>query len=60
MQTPATGLLWVYNWCVENTSTTIVDHLGDLNNILETNPEINRAVLALVCGGGADWSPNLL
>ena len=57
IQTPATGPLWVYNRCVKNTSTTIVDHLSDLNNILETNPEINRAVLALLCDGGPDWSP---
>jgi len=57
MQTPATGPLWVYNRCVKNTSTTIVDHLSDLNNILENNPEISRPVLALLCDGGADWSP---
>ena len=45
MQTPATGPLWVYNRFIKNTLTTIVHHLSELNNILKTNPEVNRAVL---------------
>ena len=57
LETPATGPLWVYNRCVKNTSTTIVDHLSDLSDTLETTFEIYRPVLALICDGGADWSP---
>ena len=52
VDTRATGPLWV-----KNTSITIVDHLGDLSHILKTNPDLNRAVLALICDGGTDWSP---
>ncbi|XP_065905841.1 uncharacterized protein [Dysidea avara] len=55
IDTPSTGPLWVYNRCVK--STTIVDHLGDLADLLMANPELNRPVLALLCDGGCDWSP---
>ena len=57
IDTPSTGPLWVYNRCVKNHSTTIVDYLGDLADLLMANPEINRPILALLCDGGCDWSP---
>ena len=57
IDTPSTGPLWVYNRCVKNHSTTIVDHLADLADLLVANPEIDRPVLALLCDGGCDRSP---
>jgi len=57
IDTSSTGPLWVYNRYVKNHSTTIVDHLGDMADLLLGNPELNRPVLALLCDGGCDWSP---
>jgi len=57
VDTPSKGPLWVYNRCMKNHSATVVDHLGDLADILMANPEINRPVLTLLCNGGCDWSP---
>ena len=57
MDTPSTGPLWVYYRCVKNHSTTIVDHLADMVDLLMANSETDRPVLALLCDGGCDWSP---
>lgn len=54
---PATGPLWVYNRCVKNTSTTIADHVKDLENIFQENQSDKKPVLALDTDGGPDWTP---
>lgn len=54
---PATSPLWVYSRCVKNISTTILNHVSDIENILDRNPNIQKPVLVLITDGGPDWSP---
>ena len=57
VEVPSTGPLWVYNRCTKSMSTTIVHHIHDIENILESNPDIRRPVLLLITDGGPDWTP---
>ena len=57
LDVPATGPLWIYNRCVKNMSTTILDHLDDLSDIYDEESSVRKSVLALLTDGGPDWSP---
>ena len=37
---PSTGLLWVYNSCVKNTSSTIEDHVTNLKDTMKENTSV--------------------
>ena len=54
---PYSGPLFIYNRGVKNTSTSILDHLNDLADVILKNPSMDKPVLALVTDGGPDWSP---
>lgn len=56
-KTPTTGPLWLFNRCVKHTSTSIADHIRDVQEILASNPELKKPILALMTDGGPDWTP---
>ena len=57
VDTPSSGPLFVCNRCVKNASTSIVDHLSDITDILDKNPSMKKTVLTSVTGDASDWSP---
>ena len=57
VHTPSSGPLFVYNRCVKNTSTSIVDHFSDITDILHKNLSMKKTVLAFVTDGASGWSP---
>lgn len=57
VDTPSSGPLFVYNRCVKNTSTSIMDHLSDISDIFEKHPTLKKPVLALTTDGGPNWTP---
>lgn len=54
LSVPATGPLFVYNRCVKNTSTSIADHVHDIQDLLATNTSFQKPVLCLLTDGGPD------